>query len=390
MNNLVVTRNCAQSWIIAIDRPSLGGRFVAFFVFAALLVGCTAVRYGDARRSLSRGDYADAVSRLEAERELDATGWSLLAESRMYAEDYPGVVTAAQNAAKLSEQYRPRVSHFVQQSFIWQLSAATKSYEAGDDPEAARRFGELLVFGKGALEFLTPEQRTALERATGLAAAVSIRLKEYPNARAQMESLQSAWQDDPALLEQLAIIYDKMGDAANCARTCERALILTPENRNLLGLRAQSYRKLGETSNALNAHRDALAKSPGSAVLSRNIGVLLYDLEDWVQARYYLEPTERENDDSLAVLALIAECYYHEGNSKQALGCYQRLVKAEPTRAAYFRGLGACYRLNGDAKQSDAAFAEARRLDGQGSGSVPDTSGARGLDASLPATGVQK
>lgn len=359
---------------IAAYLSTLVARLAAIFVWVVAMSSCTSARYAEVRRLIAQDEYVIAAERLAADGELDAQGWALLAEARLAAGEYIGVVSAARESIKRSGQYAPRVTHHVRQAFVAQLVAATAAYEVGQYAEVVTQFGQLSVFAAQAGEFLQPDQLTALTHASALAASLAVRLKDYPNARAHLEVVELTWQHDPALLAQLAMIYDQMGEAQACAETCEAALVLEPGNRELLELRAQAYRKQGQTAAAIAAYKSALERLPNSTLLQRNLGIIFYDLEDWGQASSYLAAAAGSSADSLDLLELLAECFYHAGRGDEAIACYARLVSARPSDPVNYRGLGACHYMVANPHAADSLLAIARDLEAQQPATVQDSS----------------
>jgi len=130
-----------------------------------------------------------------------------------------------------------------------------------------------------------------------------------------------------------------------------------------LQLRAQACQQLGYGDATVNAYRDALEASSSSVALHRNLGVILFGLENWKDARPHLEIAYRSKPaDSLSLLLMIAECLYHDGNYAGALERFKRAAEVRGPDSDLYRAIGACYYSMGDRVPADAAFREAARL----------------------------
>lgn len=328
-----------------------------------VLGGCGSVQYADVKRQISHEEYSRAQTALEAAGPVDAEGWALLAESRLCQKDYLGLAAAAQRSLAISGEFHVQIDHYLQQAFIEQVSAGIRAFDDGDDPEASRLFGQLLVYCQAIRERMTPAMTRTSQKAAALAGSVAIRLRDYPNAKSYLEGLRAEWKSNPALLERLAFIYYQMGEPQLCVATCESLLVKQPASLTVLQLRAQAYQQLGHADATVNAYRDALEEFADSPVLNRNLGIILFDLEDWKQARARLETAYRMRPaDSLSLLVMIAECLYNEGNFDGALQRFKRALDAGGPNPDLLRAVAACYRNLGDRKQAAAAFREAERL----------------------------
>jgi len=331
-----------------------------------LLTGCGSMQYAAVKRYINHEEYTRAQTDLEASGPADAQGWALLAQCRLLQKDYLGLAAAAGKSLALSKQYHVQIQHYLQQAFIEQLNAGVQAFYDGNDPEAARLFNQLLVYCQAISGNMTPEMTRASQKAAALAGAVSIRLRDYPNARTYLEGLKSQWASNPALLERVAFIYYQMGEPALCVATCESLLVRQPLNPTVLQLRTQAYQQLGHADATVNAYRDALEQPFGGPVLHRNLGIILFQLEDWKEARPHLEAAFRSRpSDSLNLSVMIAECLYNEGDYDSALRRFRAVSDAQGGSPDLYRAMGACYRGLGDSKQADVAFREAVRLAGR-------------------------
>jgi tetratricopeptide (TPR) repeat protein len=335
----------------------------AFFV-GLFWWGCASDHYADIRRFMAHEEYQRAQSQIEQSGPSDAEGWALLAECRMQQENWLPFAEAARKSLDLSNQMRVRIDYDLHRAFIEQLSSGIRAYEDGNDLEAVRRFNQLLVYFRAIVDYSTPEMKETAQRITALAGTISIRLRDFPNARSYLEGLRSDWQDKPELLERLALVYLQMGEPQSCIAVCESALVRDPASTEVLNLRAEAFQTLGRNTATINAYRDALELSPASAILHRNLGILLFSMGGWKEARGHLEAANRLGTaDSLNIATMIAQCLFDEGDITGALRGYESIAKSDTGNADITRAIGACYRNLGNRLKAEAAFREARRLE---------------------------
>jgi len=320
------------------------------------------VQYAEVKRNISHEDYSGAQALLDSAGPTDAQGWALLAECSLRQKDYIGLADAARRSLAISGEYGSRLDYLLRQAFVEQLHAGIQAFDEGNDPESARLLNQLIVYGQTIRSYMSPEMVRASHEVVALAGAVSIRLKNYPNAREYLEGLRTQWKNNTALLERLALTYYQMGELGRCVATCESLLVKQPSDTTALQLRTQACQQLGKRDATVNAYRDALEKSPSSPILHRNLGTLLFELQDWKEARSHLEAASLSKpSDSLSLITMIAECLYNEADFQGALQRFKRAANRPGANAELFRAMGACYRSLGDRTLADAAFREAAR-----------------------------
>ncbi|MCX6601853.1 MAG: tetratricopeptide repeat protein [bacterium] len=315
------------------------------------------------KRYVRQEQYDLAAKELLSEGPRDAQGWALLAVCRYHSKDYAGLAEAAGNSLKLSQEFRSLLSYHLQKALIDQLRVAVKAYESGNDLEASQQFNQLLVFAKSIDRKMKPDIEALRDQIMSLAAESSFRLKNYPQALGYLETLAEQWKDNVELSERLAYTYYYMGQRDKCVATCERILKAAPLDANILGLRAQAVGELGKPDAAVNAYRDALACPVNQSVLNRNIGILLFTLKDWAQARTHLEGAIAGDPPQKAqLISMAAECCYYLGDYDAALAHYKHYGRIRPNDPDAVRAMGSCYLSKGDRTAADAAFTEAARL----------------------------
>ncbi|MBU0509059.1 tetratricopeptide repeat protein [bacterium] len=329
-------------------------------VVALLCDGCGSARYSLAKRYIRQEQYDLARRELASVGPRDAQGWALLATCSFYEKDYPALADAATHSLAMSQEFRPWLSYYLQQAFIEQLRGAVKAFQNKSDLDAIREFSQALVFSEAIDEKMKRDIVETRERIKSLAAAAALRLKDYPQAQTYLESLSDKWKEDVALLERLATAYYHMGKHDRCVATCETILSKSPGHSNALALRAQALAESGKGTETLNAYRDARSGNIRHSLLERNIGLLLYNMQDWQPAREHLQRTleagESKND---SLLIIVAECCYQAGDYESALQRYQQASRLRPSDPEILRALGACYGKLGDDIAARAAFTEA-------------------------------
>jgi tetratricopeptide (TPR) repeat protein len=315
---------------------------IGLFAILFFLAGCSSV-YQDAKRCIKNEDYSTAKKQLERSGGLDAEGWALLAECNYHLEDVPGFLRACQASLQISPQFEPRITYLQEHAGIELLNRGIAAFQNQDYQEAARLFDmELLV-----LEALSPRANPALKSLRYpvllFDAASYQKLKNYSQARSCCERARVIRPDEPEVLERLALACYFQGDQAACLSACEDLLKIHPTNGNALKWRAQILDNQGQAEKALNAYQDALDTFGGDLNLQQNLGLILFQLRDYTQARGYLENVNRSKPDSTGELAiLIGECLYHEGKYQPALERFQYAAAARPHDADLKRYIGVC------------------------------------------------
>jgi Flp pilus assembly protein TadD len=350
-------------------------------------VGCSSVQYADVQKFVHDGQYEQAETNLMTAGPVDAEGWALLAQCRYFLKDYRGQSEASKRSLELSSSYRYLVVHYLQLAYIEQLETAVTALEAGNDLEAVKGFNEVLVFGKTIDETMDPLIVKTNQRVSAFAGAVALRLQDHIKAKPFLASLRTEWQDSPELMERLAHICLQAGDASSCTEVCESILALHPENSDMLQLRALAAGQSGRQDAALNAYRDAIEATPDNKTLHRDLGSILYRMQEWGSAREHLEFACHSGDpDSLNLMLMLAECAYHQGSYVEALDFYGRVSRSRPADPDAVRGAGVCLHALGRKAEADSAFHRATRMSGsranrRGSGSFfygNDSTGVRG------------
>jgi tetratricopeptide (TPR) repeat protein len=329
---------------------------------ALLCAGCGSLQYATVQKYVHDGQYSQAAWELTASGPADAYGWALLAECRYYLKDYRGQAEAARKSLDQSGEYRYRVVHYLRLAYTEQLKAALDALDTGSDPDAVRGFNEVLVFGNYFDDAMHPLVVKTNQRVSALAGPLSLRLRDHTHTQSFLAGLRNDWKDSPELMERLALIYLQVGEAEPCIEICESLLAEQPDKASVLQLRAKAASQTGKQDVELAAYRDAVEGMPDNKTLHRDLGSILYRMEDWSSARDHLQFALQSRDpDSLNLMLMVAECWYHQGGYNDALSYYERVVRSRPSDSDAMRGTGACLWAMGKKAEAEARFRQADR-----------------------------
>ncbi len=326
-----------------------------------LILGCGGT-YSDVQHYIKMEDYRTAKRQLESYRSKDAKGWTLLAECSYHEEDYPGLIEASKKSLQISDEFRQRLEYLLQRTYIELLNKAVIAFQSQDNQTASLLFDYILAIGAALDPEVNPQIKSLEDDILMLAGATALRMKDFKRARGYYERVKSIRGTDPTVSERLALTYFYLGERNLCLEACDDVLQQKPGNLNALKWRAQVIDEIGTEEDALNAYRDVLDFNYTERTLHLNIGVILFQLEDWRRARQHFENAYRaDSRKSLDLLILIAECLYNEGRYSQALEKFEQVEKIRPHDSDVKRYIGACYWNLDRPDSAKDAFSQAKQ-----------------------------
>lgn len=192
----------------------------------------------------------------------------------------------------------------------------------------------------------------------GIAAA---KQGEYQSARRLFEQAIAQEPDRPAAYFNLAHVFLRLGDAANCERVARVAVCLTPDDPDQHLVLAQSLAGQRRLREALVSASHANRLAPGRSDALRLLADLLLRLEQYASATEAFERyVALAPKDGLALNEL-GNLYQRLGRADDADRTYARAIQADPTNVA---ALANRARFQGDRGHVEVArelYAQANR-----------------------------
>lgn len=266
----------------------------------------------EAETLFQAGQLQQAIEAYQEAIEIDPQAsdfYADLARTQVYAGDYQGAVTNAQNAVLLDSQ-----SAYANAVLGWSLD-----FLAQEDPEAATTLDALSNLEEAVK--LNPD--SALVRAFYAEVIIDDNVANFEAAREQAET---AVRLDPNLLE------------------AQRAL-------------GYVWERTGNYDLAFEAYNSALRINDKLALLHIAIGNMHFNLGDAAAAREsYIRASTLAPEDVIP-LRLIAQAYAREGEFGKASQYAQSAVELEPSNARLLGDLGRMYYKNGDFESAISSLA---------------------------------
>ncbi|RJP82325.1 MAG: hypothetical protein C4524_00820 [Candidatus Zixiibacteriota bacterium] len=333
------------------------------WLLGCLIIGGCAGSYSGVEQSLKRENYQSAKRQLQASGPRDAQGWVLLAETHYRLGDYPAFLQAADTALTYTVEIRPRVQYLLNLAWTETLNRANAELEDGHYAAAAELYDHLFpIAGKIDARY-HPEVRARESDVRLLAGTAHLHAGHPAPAREYLEAVARDRRNDPRVLQQLALAYYYLGDEQACLDACRRLLMYEQESPEGLKLKALMEGDPDQRQEALREYLEAHAADSQAILLHRNLGIILFQLADWRQAREHLEIAyQADPANSSDLLIPIAECYYNEARYAEALDQLQQAARQHPDDPDILRYQGACLWNLERRAEAEAAFAAARQL----------------------------
>jgi tetratricopeptide (TPR) repeat protein len=119
----------------------------------------------------------------------------------------------------------------------------------------------------------------------------------------------------------------------------QKALALDPNQANILGNMAESYREMGKLNEALEAYKKAIAVDPNEPVFYTNMGVILDKMgktEESLEA--YKKAASLNPGGSAQTYFNLGATFANNGKTDEAIDAFRKAIAADPKFAdAYFQ-----------------------------------------------------
>jgi predicted TPR repeat methyltransferase len=142
----------------------------------------------------------------------------------------------------------------------------------------------------------------------------------------------------------------------------------TPQSLSADGLRhafalACAAQTEGRLEEAREQYLVLLGYLPESALLHYNIGLVYFDLGDFVQALQQFTLSASSGPEDVDTLFNLALCQKKTGDQAAAIATYQRILTTDPDQADCHYNLGGCYRDLHDDEQAIACYQRVLAMD---------------------------
>jgi TPR repeat protein len=118
-------------------------------------------------------------------------------------------------------------------------------------------------------------------------------------------------------------------------KACQKAIAANPQDPELHALLGHAYFASGFYAEGLQALRDAIAASGGSAAYRYRFAGFAALINDYPQAARELELAVADEPDSLKAWTLLADCYRYMKDQKQALRAGRKAAELGDAAEAY-------------------------------------------------------
>ncbi len=251
---------------------------------------------------------------------------------------------------RAAESYRAAVRRAPGYELAWHnLGNCLYSRELYE--EAAEAYGKASALNPSRLENLA-----------GMANSYS-KLGKVRRAKAAVKRLvEAAPATSPVRLTAAEILLD-LGFSVEAAEACLEHIRLQGESTEALSVLGTAYHEAGDFAHAAQTFEKALAMSPNNKELYNNLGYSLF-------CAGFLEPALSAFDKALAIDPGYKHAWYNKGYSlhgaerlAEALECYVRAIEIDPMDRVLWNNYGnALYNL-GRFEESIPRFVEALRVD---------------------------
>jgi tetratricopeptide (TPR) repeat protein len=167
--------------------------------------------------------------------------------------------------------------------------------------------------------------------------------EEYEKLKAESEKAQK--RNESAA--QVQALFDEGGKLADVGKDAEaiekfqQALALDPQQANILGNMAESYRKLGKMDEALDSYKKAIAIAPNEGIFYTNMGVVLEKMgkkEESLEA--YKKASSLNTGGSAQSHFNLGASFANSGKTDEAIDAFRKAIAADPNFADAYYQLG--------------------------------------------------
>jgi Tfp pilus assembly protein PilF len=168
-------------------------------------------------------------------------------------------------------------------------------------------------------------------------------LVESKNYRQAAQTYEEILQIDPdsfPALNDLGVLYARLGEYPRAAAMYERALRLQPHSFPLLVNLGLAYFKAGEFRAAVRPLDEATVIRPGSFQARTLLGVSYYHIKDYARASAEFERLVARQPDNSTLQYLLAESYLWSGQDRKLLNYFQKVLLQSPNSVTVHMLLG--------------------------------------------------
>lgn len=375
-------------------------RIVLSLGLASMLgIGCGSKEISTAKVYRQQHDWEKAITQLEnaiAEHPKNAEAYYLLGESCAHLGRFEEMSRAFATCLKLSTKFEIDINRLQQKYFSEHFNAGLSAANANDfstakthfliaqqiqpmQPETYKSLAQ--VYAKlGQDEEAMQQYRALLEIAPddvdaflGIANLHQQR-REYDKSAATLTRALAQHPNHPALLAELAAIYECLGERQKAITYYQQALQLQPEDRALLLDLGRLYADDGNYSEAVKQFANVLIFYPEDFEATYHAGMChlkigeqlskeAYDLEaqfsEPANPSVAAEGNEKPLSDSLRAVTLRAKA---QESFKAAMPYLQKAVELDPGHAGAWFNLGVGQAWLGRTEAAKEAFRQSEAL----------------------------
>ncbi|HEY9647001.1 MAG TPA: tetratricopeptide repeat protein [Chroococcidiopsis sp.] len=250
--------------------------------------------------------------------EVDAQAVWFTALSELADETEAEGATAAKTAAVSLEERTAELIAILEQ--------ALPQHTAAEQRE--RLLGQMLAFDP------------TLSRACSQLAQLYIEQERWQEAIACYQHLAELTPDDPAVFNNLGVLFDYQSDFDQAIACYQRVLVIDPEQQAALYNLAQALEQQGRLAEAIACYDRILTLNPSHREAQFNQAILLDrlgQLEPAIAAYQRVLSLDPQQSTALANLGILWDrC----GQGDEAIACYRQLIELEPRspKAHYYLG----------------------------------------------------
>ena len=167
--------------------------------------------------------------------------------------------------------------------------------------------------------------------------------EEYERLKAEAEKAQKRTE----VSAQVQSLFDEGGKLAESGKhseaieTFQKALALDPQQANILGNMAESYRKLGNLDEALAAYKKAIAINPNDGILYTNMGVVLDKMGKNAESLEAFKKAASLNPGGSAQSHFnLGATLANGGRTDEAIEAFRKAIAADPNFSDAYYQLG--------------------------------------------------
>lgn len=252
----------------------------------------------------------------------DAETAAIYAECSYHLEDYPTFLRYALQSMHESDEFRPRLVHFMERAHRELSRESIDAFENGELYQASGYLQHLFAIASAMDSLnLDPAFNNQMPDILELSGEVHLQLGHTERSRFYFERYRKIEGNGLQVLEKLAYIAWLTHDFPRCLSLCDSILAMDPGHQAALIWRTDAVEMLGDRY-VLNATLDALehCRLPEKAMLHRNAGMIFFRMEKYPQAlEHLLSALDSFVEEEALLNTLVGQCYFFMGEYREAL-----------------------------------------------------------------------